>query len=218
MLKAAIFDMDGLLIDSEPLWQRSEQQVFGGLGLDLTVADCALTTGLRLDEVVRYWFERHPWEGATLDQVAEAILAGVVELVRAEGQAKPGAHSAVQAAREAGLRVALASSSAPKLIEAALERLGLSDAFEVCRSGQAEPWGKPHPAVYLSTAAALGLEPTDCLALEDSLPGVIAAKAARMRCIAVPEVSDAERAPFAVADLILDSLEQVSAATFSSFR
>lgn len=214
-LEATIFDMDGLLIDSEPLWQRAEKRVFGGLGLHLTTADCLQTIGLRIDEVARHWYERHPWEGPSCAEVASGILDTVVSLVREEGEAKPGAASAIEAARRAGSRLALASSSGSRLIEAVLDRLDLTTAFEVCRSAEHETHGKPHPAVFLTTADILGVDPRKCVVFEDSLRGVIAAKAAQMYCIAVPETSLDDLAPFAVADLLLDSLEEVTEETFS---
>jgi sugar-phosphatase len=216
MIRAAIFDMDGLLVDSEPLWRQAEQDVFGALGLRLTEDDCMRTTGLRVDEVVRHWFALHPWPGPGIAEVGATIVERVVALIRDQGEAKPGAAAAVAAARRAGLRTALATGSSFDLIDATLERLGLVGAFEVRCSAQSEPYGKPHPAVFLTTAARLGVDPTECVVLEDSLPGVIAAKAARMRCIAVPETTGPGRARFAVADVVLDSLELVTADLFAS--
>jgi mannitol-1-/sugar-/sorbitol-6-/2-deoxyglucose-6-phosphatase len=213
VLQVAIFDMDGLLIDSEPLWRRAERAVFAELGVELTEAMCERTTGLRIDEVVRHWHGQFgPWAGATADDVARRVIERVIALIRDGGEPKPGAREAVAAAREAGLRLALASSSARPIIDAALARLGLEATFEAVHSASVEALGKPHPAVYLSTAARLGAAPSECVALEDSLPGVIAAKAARMTCIAVPDVAPDRLAPFAVADVVLRSLLDVTPA------
>jgi mannitol-1-/sugar-/sorbitol-6-/2-deoxyglucose-6-phosphatase len=204
MIDAVIFDLDGLLIDSEPLWRRAEIEVFARAGLVLTDAQCAETTGLRLDEVVRLRMQQHrAWHTLSEADAIEAIHARVVELLRAEGVAKEGAREAVRYVASKGVRVALASSSAMRVIDAALARLGLASSFEVVRSAEHEPYGKPHPGVYLTTAQALGVAPTACVAIEDSLNGLIAAKAARMRCVAVPEHDDAR---FALADLTLRSL------------
>ena len=109
-----------------------------------------------------------------------------------------------------GLRTALVSSSARRIITAALDRLGVSDGFEVILSAQDEPAGKPDPAIYLSAAAALGVTPEQCLALEDSLNGVLAAKAAGMMCIAIPAGPLAYPAGGPRADLTLTSLEAIS--------
>jgi HAD superfamily hydrolase (TIGR01509 family) len=214
MLRAAIFDLDGLLIDSEPLWRRAEREGFARVGLRLTDEDCRQTTGLRIDLVVDHWHTRFPWEGPPPPVVAGWILDRVIDLVRGEGQAKPGAHEAVASARRAGLRLAVASSSPMPLVTISVQRLGLAGSLDVLESaGSGYP--KPHPAVFLSAAGRLGVDPTECVVLEDSLHGVIAAKAARMACIAVPEAEVVERAPFAVADLLLGSLLEVDEGTFA---
>ena len=105
--------------------------------------------------------------------------------------------------------VALASSSAYRLIGAVTERLGLAGEFEVAYSAEEEEYGKPHPGVYLTTARRLGVAPTQCLAIEDSFNGVLAAKAARMRCVAIPEPAQRRDPRFGIADLVLDSLAGV---------
>jgi mannitol-1-/sugar-/sorbitol-6-/2-deoxyglucose-6-phosphatase len=192
---AIIFDMDGLLIDSEPLWRRAEVEVFARHGLSLREEQCQETTGLRIDEVVAHW--RLPAEAAG------AVVARVIELVAAEGVAKPFAAEAVREARRRSSRLALASSSPDALIDVTIVKLGIAGLFDVVYSATHEVYGKPHPGVYLTTAAKLGVAPTACVAIEDSLNGVLAAKAARMRCIAVPEVEDPR---FVIADVVLPSL------------
>lgn len=212
MIDAVIFDLDGLLIDSEPLWRKAQIEVFARAGLTLTEAQCAETTGLRVDEVVQLRMRRHrEWRALTEADAVEAIHARVIELVRAEGAAREGAREAVAFVAERGVRLALASSSARRVIDAALDRLGCRDAFEVIRSAEHEPYGKPHPGVYLATARELAVEPTRCVAVEDSLNGLIAAKAARMRCLAVPDRDDAR---FALADVVLPSLAALDASVW----
>jgi sugar-phosphatase len=203
MLQAAIFDLDGLLIDSEPLWRRAEVEIFATVGLRLAEADCEVTTGLRIDEVVAFRHRERPWHPPLLEEVAARIVDRVIELVEAGGVAKPGGARAVALCAAAGLRLALASSSPEVLIHAALRRLGLDERFERVVSAQHERWGKPHPAVLLTTAERLGVPPDACVVLEDSLNGVIAAKAARMRCLVVPERPDPR---FVLADRVLPSL------------
>jgi HAD superfamily hydrolase (TIGR01509 family) len=203
--EAVIFDLDGLLIDSEPHWRRAEIEVFARAGLTLTEAECAETTGLRIDEVVRLRRAQTPgWHTLTEGDAVAAILARVTELLVSEAKAMPGAVAAVRRVAASGVRVALASSSPMGVIRAGLTGIGLEGAFELVQSAESEPYGKPHPGVYLTTASRLSVDPTACVAVEDSLNGLIAAKAARMRCVAVPEHASAR---FAVADVVLDSLE-----------
>ena len=210
MISAIIFDMDGVLIDSEPFWQESEIEAFGLLGLALTREMCMQTMGLRVDEVVEYWRRRHAFDGAPADTLEDAIIGGVVERILSKGEAKEGAAHALEFFRAKGLRVALASSSAYRLIGAVTERLSLSGEFEVVYSAEEEEYGKPHPGVYLSTARRLGVPPAECVAIEDSFNGVLAAKAARMKCVAVPEPAQRREPRFCIADAVLDSLADLN--------
>lgn len=209
--RAAIFDMDGLLIDSEPLWRRAEVQAFRAVGLDLTEDDCRVTTGMRIDDVVGHWFERRPWPGKPVSAVAADVLERVCELIRRQGSALPGVAEALATVRGAGLRVALATSSPQSVIDAVLRRLGLQDAFEIVASAADEERGKPDPAVYLSTARRLGVEPARCIAFEDSVAGVASARAAGMKVVAVPAPESFDLPAFDLADLKLPSLAELSA-------
>lgn len=202
--------MDGLLIDSEPLWVRAEMEIFGEVGLVLGEEDCSKTKGLRTDDVIAYWFTRRPWTAAAPAEVEARLVSRVASLVRTEGLALPGVQNAITVARESGRRLALASSSPLVIIEAALERLGLTTSFEVVQSAEKLPLGKPHPGIFLHTAERLGVSAVECLVLEDSLTGVLAAKSARMACIAVPFDHPTHDARFVIADAILPSLEHVT--------
>ncbi len=210
-LRAVIYDLDGLLIDSEPSWVRAEVEVLGSVGVPLTPERCLETTGLRIDEAVAYWSERHPWQGATRPEVVGRILDRVLRLIAEQAPLKPGVRESLEVVRKAGLRVALASSSPLVLIEGVLARFGLRGEFEVVVSAEGERFGKPHPGVYLTTAARLGLAPEACVALEDSVNGMLSACAAGMRCIAVPERWPVD-ARFAAADVVVPSLLDVTPA------
>jgi HAD superfamily hydrolase (TIGR01509 family) len=205
---AVIFDMDGVLIDSEPLWHQAEIAVFGSLGVPIEPAMCRETTGLRTDEVVRYWYERFPWS-SDLGSVERQLIDGVEELILAKAEPMRGVAVALGFSRRRGLQVALASSSPYRLIAAACEKLGLDEVFSVIHSAEEERLGKPHPGVYLSTASKLGVLPTHCVAIEDSVNGIIAAKAARMKCIAIPESERSNDPRLGIADLVLHSLEEL---------
>lgn len=206
-ITAILFDMDGILIDSEPFWRKAEVEEFGAVGLKLTEQDCHQTTGLRIDEVVAFRHAQHPWSTPSQAEVAERITARVAELVRRLGQPLQGAPEALEAARQTGLPLGLASSSTYRLIECTLESLGLVGFFDIIHSAQEEALGKPHPAVYLAAAAKLGVAAPHCLAIEDSLNGVIAAKAARMTVVAIPEAHQQSDPRFGVADHRLAGLE-----------
>jgi len=204
--------MDGVLIDSEPLWRRAEIEAFASVGLVLCDSDCRETQGLRIDEAVRYWHERRPWFGPSCSQVAEQIVARVAEHIRREGRLMRGAQIALDWAANSGWRLALASSSTGFLIETTLDQLGIRDYFEVVRSAENEAAGKPHPDVYLSAARDLALDPGACTAIEDSANGVAAALAAGMRCLAIPPPEDRDDPRFASATAVLPSLEELETA------
>jgi HAD superfamily hydrolase (TIGR01509 family) len=206
-LDAVIFDMDGVLIDSEPLWRRAEIERFAAVGLHLTEETVRQTMGRRIDEVVAHWYERRPWPDADLPGLAAGIVDRVIDLIESEGKALPGVERAVRLCEELGLRLGVASSSPPRLVDAVLRVLGVEAAFEAVCSAVDEDYGKPHPQVFLSTAARLGVEPERCLVIEDSFNGMIAALAARMRCLVVPERPDPR---FGLAAEVLDSLEELT--------
>ena len=214
MIAAVIFDLDGLLIDSEPFWRRAETEVFADVGVILTDAMCMQTTGLRLDAVVEHWFQRAPWKGKTKADVVGAIAKRVAELITAHAQPLPGVPDALAFFKVRGLPVALCSSSPMAVIDAALAKLQLTGRMRAVVSAEGESHGKPHPAVYLTTATKLGVAPETCLALEDSMNGCIAAKAARMKVIAVPE-AHAEHARFTFCDATLHALTALDEQLFA---
>lgn len=200
--------MDGVLLDSEPFWQDAEIQAFTGVGLDFTRDHAIETMGMRINEVVALRYEQSPWVGKSPQEVEDEIMNDVVARVGREGQPLPGVTEAVGFLRSKGVRLALASSSYEILIDAVIRRLGLSDVFEFTYSAQHEQFGKPHPAVYLTAAAKLGLDPSQCVAIEDSVNGMRSAKAAGYGCIAVPAPA-VDRSQFAPADVVLPSLEHL---------
>jgi beta-phosphoglucomutase-like phosphatase (HAD superfamily) len=208
-LRAVIFDMDGVLIDTEPVWRRVEIEVFGSLGVRITEAECRETMGMRVREVVELWRRRRPWSGDSIDEVTRRIVDGVVEHVRAHGVAIDGAPSAVSAVRRSGLLCAVASSSPPGLITAVVERLGIAAEVDVVCSAQDDAHGKPAPDIYLRTASLLGVAPASCLAIEDSVNGVLSARAAGMPCIAIPDATTASDRRLDTATLRLASLRQL---------
>ncbi len=216
MIKAVIFDLDGLLIDSEPLWQEAEMLIFEQVGITLTPKLCLQTKGLRIDEVVDYWYQKFPWTNLAKLEVEELIVAKVIELIKLKGQPLTGVDRAISFVKQKQVKIALASSSALRIIQAALHKLDLTDMFAEIYSAELETLGKPHPGVYLTTASKLGILPQECLALEDSLNGVLAAKAAQMKCIAIPEPLQYNNPQFAIADLMLKSLEEFNEQVWNS--
>jgi sugar-phosphatase len=205
---AIIFDMDGLLVDSEPLWRIAEIETLSVVGVPITEEDAVQTTGLRTDEVVELWYARYPWPDPPKKAIEAQIITRLIALTRERGQVMPGVRETLETVSGAGYPLAIASSSSSEIITAVLDTFGIAAYFQVAQSAEHEPYGKPHPGVYIEAARRLNVAPWRCLAFEDSPNGVIAAKAARMRCIAVPDPALQNDRRLQAADLILPSLAE----------
>ncbi len=209
MKHAAIFDMDGLLIDSEPLWRQAEITCFSEVGVELTEDDCRDTMGYRLNEVIDHWYGKHPWENLTNAELESNIINKVIELVHASGKPLPGVQHAISLFESLGFGIALASSSPDILIREVLIALKLINKFSIIHSAEHEKWGKPHPQVFMTVAEKLGVATTNCVVIEDSFHGIIAGKAAKMKVIAVPDSYDLNKPGYRAADLVLKSLNEL---------
>jgi HAD superfamily hydrolase (TIGR01509 family) len=183
---AVLFDMDGLLIDSEPLWLEAETAVMTRLGADWTTADQAQLLGGSLKRTVGYLTgkARRP---ASPELVAEWLMSGVGDLVRERGvPLRPGAPELLAEVAAAGLPYALVTSSERRFVDAVLARTGLRFDVLVCANDVSKT--KPDPEPYLLAAKLLGADPARCVALEDSPNGVASAEAAGCQVIAVPSL------------------------------
>lgn len=207
--RAVIFDMDGLIVDSEPFWRRVEASVFDEMGVDIRrFLGHGQTMGLRVDEAITFLCRA---AGLVVDEddVCRRVVRGVVGAIESEAELLPGAEEALEACAGAGLGVALATGSTSPVIDAVLDRFALRHRFSAVLSAEDDPFGKPHPAIFLRAAAMLGVEAVACVVVEDSLNGCIAGKAARMGVIAVPAAEDADDPRYAIADLRLESLSSL---------
>lgn len=209
---AAIFDMDGLLIDSEPLWDRAELDVLKSIGVDISRRnELPDTLGLRIDLVVELWYSRQPWNGPSREEVTARVIERAISLVEEERPLLPGVLDAVKLCKEQGLKVGLASASPLHMLEKVLEMFDLRQYFDAIASAEHLPYSKPHPQVYLDAAAKLGVDPLCCVTLEDSVNGMIASKAARMRSIVVPADENFADPRWCLADVKLPSLVELTA-------
>ena len=208
-IKAIIFDMDGVLIDSEPFWAEAIVEVFARYGISLHKGDPQKTRGLRIAEVVDYWLEVKGRDRSLTTTLVQKILERVNELVLERGKIFEGVGHVMKIAYDHHLMVAVATSSPRFLAENFLDKVGIKADLKVIRTGETVEYAKPHPEIYLLTARDLGVDPTECLVIEDSVQGVIAAKAARMFCFAIPEKAQQNDPRFAIADRKLSGLSQI---------
>jgi sugar-phosphatase len=217
-IKAVIFDMDGILIDSEHLWQQTERAIFGDLGFELTDELLVQTRGLRTEEMVAHWSARFPLDGINQADLMEDYDKRMVETMLREVPLMEGARELIGFFRDRGMPVALATCSTHEHIDAVMEKHGLRDSFDLLVSAAKNMQGKPHPEVYLHTAEKLNIDPTFCLAFEDSFFGLISAKAARMKVVAMPDSSEYDQARFGAADLKIRSLTEFTPELFEKLQ
>jgi sugar-phosphatase len=201
-----IYDMDGVLTDSEPLWKIAMEDVFKRVGCSLTKEDFQRTVGLRIDEVISYWYHVAPWQNASPKEVENAIVNRMIELLTARATPLPGVVESLEFFSSKGLKIGLATSSYQVLIDCILNTLQIRHFFQTVHSAEYELFGKPHPAVYLTAAKNLGVDPRRCLVIEDSLNGIISGKAARMTVFCVPEKTHQPEPKLILADAQFDDL------------
>jgi sugar-phosphatase len=209
-LNTVIFDMDGVLIDSEPLWNEAAFEVFESYGKKLSAADFALTTGLRTNEFVSWWLRDYKFDNTELEKAAGRIVDGVIKRINTKGQALPGIEYIFEFFRHRNYKIGLATSSPMRLADTVINLLGIGRYLDVRTSAEKMQYGKPHPQVYLECAEALNASPLQCVCFEDSINGMIAAKAARMKCIVVPTYNQQKDERWSLADLKVSSLQNFS--------
>jgi len=205
--RAVIFDMDGLLLDTETLWHGAEVELFRRHGGDFTWDDKMAVMGTSFDQTAHYFSERlgaSPAEG-------RALVAEMVEIMREsltrQVEGRPGAIELVERLR-GRIPLALASNSGRLLVDTALATAKLTDVFDAVISSDDVAHGKPAPDIYLLACERLGVSPAEALALEDSPTGIAAAKAAGLACIGVPQFAETD---VSAADRVIDSLEELLA-------
>ena len=208
MIRAIVFDFDGLILDTEEPIYRSWREVYEEHGEDLPFDRWVQTVGTA-DSVFtpqRYLEERL---GRALEQeVLDRRKDRRTQLILAN-QVLPGVVQRIDEARKMGLKLGVASSSTQEWVRGHLDRLGILDRFDCvrCRDDVAHP--KPEPDLFLAAAACLGVQPSESIAVEDSPNGIAAAKRAGMKCVAIPNLITAGL-DLSQADLILDSLADVT--------
>ena len=205
--RAVVFDMDGLLLDSEVLWDRAEGELFRRHGDEWTFEDKLNVMGTSFEATARYYAER-------LGQPAERGVGLVDEMrslmkdeLRRGVDTHPGARELIRELRAVdGIGMGLASNSSRDIVDLALAGVGLTDAFDAIVTSDDVMHAKPAPDIYLLACERLGVAPSEAVALEDTAPGIAAAKAAGMTCIAVPQFAETD---VSRADRVVGSLEEL---------
>ena len=207
--EAVIFDMDGVLIDSEPQWKIAMEHVFKSIGLDMERKDFQKTVGLRIDEVIAFW-NHHKNLGVQDEKAVEdAIIDQMIELVHKNPMPLEGVYDTLDYLKKVNIKIGLATSSPYRLLNAVLSAMNIEKYFDFVHSAEKEPYGKPHPAVYISAAKALSAQPSKCLVVEDSFNGVISGKAAKMDVVCIPEKTHEPNLKLNLADYIFEDMSKM---------
>lgn len=184
-LEAVIFDMDGTLVDTEPLWQESDRAFAARYGLKFSPDESRRFVGMGGRALATLIKERLGLD-IPLDRLAWEKDDAYMDHARGRIRAHPEMVKLAQAFHLQGLGLAIASGSSRRVIEFTLHEVGLEELFPLLVSADEVDSPKPSPDVYLKAARRLDVKPENCLAVEDSLPGVESALAAGMACVAVP--------------------------------
>lgn len=206
MIDTVLFDMDGVLLDTEPLWGKSMLRIAEQHNIPITKDKFKETTGLTIYEVTEYWQEKYPWDGSTATEVANDVLDDIIALAKTEGRVLPGVVESLTVLKENGYKVGLASSSPMRMIEQLITHYDIKEYFDTVTSADSVALGKPHPAVFLRSAEELVVKANRCVVIEDSINGMVAAKAARMKVVMVPDVLNFHKPQMELADAKLTSL------------
>ena len=208
-IKAVIFDMDGVIIDSEPLWRIIMIQSFTELGIPFSDEHCRITTGLRFKEVAHFWFIKHGITHISIDEFDELVITRLCDLITKEGKSMKGVIEALEFFKSKDLKIGIGTSSNTRLMNTVVQVLNIKHYFDELCSAEHMTYGKPHPMVYLTCAEKLGVNPLHCLVIEDSVNGIIAGKAAQMKVVAIPEDINKNNPKFTIADYSIESLLEV---------
>ncbi|RLD84705.1 MAG: hexitol phosphatase HxpB [Bacteroidetes bacterium] len=209
MIKAVIFDMDGVIIDSEPFWENAEIEIFNKYGIPMTQEMCQDMKGRKIDEVVQHWHEIYPLKNVTTQYIVDEIIAKMHELIQKNGEHMTGLIEVLGFLMQNGYLIALASSSKMELIDTVVDKLKIRDYFKVIHSAEYEPAGKPEPYVYQTTAKKLNIHPEKCMAIEDSYLGLQSAIKAGMQTVAIPEPALFDDPKFNIADYKIMHLSEI---------
>ncbi|UCE83567.1 MAG: HAD family phosphatase [Deltaproteobacteria bacterium] len=205
-LEAVLFDMDGVIIDSEPLWTEAEIQFLARRSLSYSPQLKAVLMGRDSREAVGILIEHYNLS-ESVDDVIEERNELVAGLFRELLQPIPYALDLVKSVRHSGVKTSMASSSPKRLIELVMDKFSIAGLFDLVLSGDQVARGKPAPDIYLTAARELGVIPDNCLVIEDAPNGVASAKAAGMRCLAISTSTNA--AELAMADKVVRSFAEV---------
>lgn len=217
-IQGVVFDFDGTLVDSEPLWKKAEIEVFKSLGLELTLKDCKKTEGLATFEAVEYWFNKLETPIKEKALVTQELNQYALQLLKDESCLKPGVIEILKFWKRKKIPIGIASGSSMAHIKTLLDKFNLNNYFNLIYSIDFERYGKPHPGIYISACKKLKIDPNFSVSFEDSFNGMLAGKAAKMKVVAVLDKKQLKSTRFDFTDLKLDSLSNFGAKEYKKIN
>lgn len=216
MIKAVIFDMDGLLVDSEAVWSMADREFLAHYGKEYRPTDKSRFMGSGVREFIKFIKKKFFLPGSETKLLSERMTI-FGNLITKDLKLMPGAEDLVRQLSESGYLLAMATGNTRQMMDLITENLKIRKYFDATVSSDEVPRGKPAPDVFLEAARRLEVDPNECLVLEDAVNGVVAAKTAGMKAIAVCDQRYNKPESFTEADLVVGSLNEVNPESIKEF-
>ncbi len=200
--------MDGVLINSEPLWKIAETEILSSIGVPVTEEQIHNTSAMSVKGICEYWYAIHPWKNKSFEEIEKLIVTRVIELIKTHETRIPGVNELIEYINTKGYKIGLATNSSHDIIDVVLKKIGIKHYFNFIASVKDVKRGKPEPDVYLYAAKNLDVEPKNCLVVEDSIVGINAAHRAGMSVVAIPNKRDFDKLDFEIADFKIRTLKE----------
>lgn len=211
MIKAVIFDMDGTLIDSQPIWYQVSTDFFQKNGFPVTMDDMIKLTGSPVAKLVDYVLQAYGQKDKERAQLITGLMDYAVSEILAAKPLLPNVKDVLAQLKQQGIKMAVASASPRNMLQGIVDSCGIAEYFDYLASAEELDYNKPHPAVYLHAAQQLGVNPTECFAVEDSVLGMISGKAASMKTVVIPAQAELDDPRWALADFKLTNISELPA-------
>ena len=211
MIKAVIFDMDGTLIDSQPIWYQVSTDFFQKNGFPVTMDDMIKLTGSPVAKLVDYVLQAYGQKDKERAQLITGLMDYAVSEILAAKPLLPNVKDVLAQLKQQGIKMAVASASPRNMLQGIVDSCDIAEYFDYLASAEELDYNKPHPAVYLHAAQQLGVNPTECLAVEDSVLGMISGKAATMKTVVIPAQAEWDDPRWTLADFKLTNIAELPA-------
>ncbi|MDD7570006.1 MAG: hexitol phosphatase HxpB [[Actinobacillus] rossii] len=209
MIKAVIFDMDGTLIDSQPIWYQVSTDFFQKNGFPVTMDDMIKLTGSPVAKLVDYVLQAHGQKDKARAQLVTELMDYAVFEILAAKPLLPNVKDVLAQLKQQGIKIAVASASPRNMLQGIVDSCGIAEYFDYLASAEELDYNKPHPAVYLHAAQQLGVSVAECFAVEDSVLGMISGKAASMKTVVIPAQAEWDDSRWALADFKLANIAEL---------